>query len=78
MNINILLVLDITDSTLYPIDVFQNANNYMDIYKMLLSSTTLTQKDISIDEFVNFLTRDNKIYCKLKGYNVKDYILFYI
>ena len=78
MNINVLLVLDKTDNTLYPIDVVKSYSNYIDLYKTVLSTTTLTQKDISIDEFVEFLTRRNKTLYKSDGYNIKDYTLFYI
>lgn len=78
MNINVLLVLDKTDNTLYPIDVVKSYSNYIDLYKTVLSTTTLTQKDISIDEFVEFLTRRNKTLYKSDGYDIKDYTLFYI
>lgn len=78
MHVGILLILDKIDNTLYPISIFQNYSNYMDIYKQMLSTTTLTQKDISIDEFVDFLTRKNKVHYLSDGYNIKDYTLFYI
>lgn len=78
MNINMLLVLDTTDNTLCPIGITQNYNNYMDFYKEMLSVTNLTQKDISIDEFVKILNRRNKTLNKADGYNIKHYILFYI
>lgn len=78
MNINILLVLDKTNNTLYFIDVVKNYSNYIELYKTVLSATVLTQKDISIDEFVEFLTRRNKTPYKSDGYDIKDYTLFFI
>ena len=78
MNISILLVLDKIDNTLYPIDVSKDDSNCLDIYKKVLSTTTLTQKDIPLDEFIEFLVKENKISRKSDGYNIKDYTLFYI
>ena len=78
MNISILLVLDKIDNTLYPIDVSKDDSNCLDIYKKVLSTTTLTQKDIPLDEFIEFLVKENKISRKSDGYNIKDYALFYI